>query len=50
MFARGALHPDLSTHTGPMVQEIPLNPSSDTQHYPYWIVPTVEGPESFVQC
>ncbi|KAL3587391.1 hypothetical protein FPOAC2_13287 [Fusarium poae] len=47
MFARGALHPDLSTHTGPMAQEIPLNPSSDTQHYPYWIVPT-SAVQSFI--
>ncbi|KAF9771415.1 hypothetical protein IL306_010947, partial [Fusarium sp. DS 682] len=40
MLADGVFEPDQSTHTGPMTQEIPLDPASDTQHYPYWIVPT----------
>ncbi|EXA29450.1 hypothetical protein FOVG_19070 [Fusarium oxysporum f. sp. pisi HDV247] len=40
MLADGAFQPDQATHTGPMVQEIMLDPTSDTQHYPFWIVPT----------
>uniref|UniRef100_A0A0D2YIU5 Uncharacterized protein n=2 Tax=Fusarium oxysporum (strain Fo5176) TaxID=660025 RepID=A0A0D2YIU5_FUSOF len=40
MLADGAFQPDQATHTGPMMQEIMLDPTSDTQHYPFWIVPT----------
>lgn len=40
MLADGVFQPGQSTHTGPMTQEIPLDPASTTQHYPYWIVPT----------
>ncbi|KAF5706285.1 hypothetical protein FMUND_11688 [Fusarium mundagurra] len=40
MLADGAFQPDQATHTGPMMQEIMLDPTSDTQHYPFWVVPT----------
>ncbi|KAF4948035.1 hypothetical protein FSARC_13853, partial [Fusarium sarcochroum] len=40
MMARGVFQSDQNTHTGPMIQEIPLNPAHHAQHYPYWIVPT----------
>jgi hypothetical protein len=40
MLADGAFQPDQTTHTGPMIQEIMLDPTFNTQHYPFWIVPT----------
>ncbi|KAF4470037.1 hypothetical protein FALBO_3059 [Fusarium albosuccineum] len=40
MLADGAFNPDQSPHTGPMTQEIPLDPGPNQRHCPYWVVPT----------
>ncbi|KAI7759589.1 hypothetical protein LZL87_014219 [Fusarium oxysporum] len=38
MLADGTFQPDQTTHTGPMIQEIVLDPTFNTQHYPFWII------------
>lgn len=40
MWADGAFEPNQSSHTGPMTQEIPLDPAPGERHCPYWVIPT----------
>ncbi|KAJ4176481.1 hypothetical protein NW755_014393 [Fusarium falciforme] len=40
MWVDGAFEPNQSSHTGPMTQEIPLDPAPGEQHCPYWVIPT----------